>query len=144
MTKDPRFSSDEVCYKFSAQHLHDLLGLKDDQKVTPTDMTTNSKSSDPLYVRDPSLCTYKLPPVDSNTLGIGVGTGSDASASWAAVKGRNKARFRNDLGGDEAADLGDGMYLVHKGDKLISVQGIMSGLSTTDLEKVTREAVNIL
>ncbi|HSW91442.1 MAG TPA: hypothetical protein VLG09_02255 [Candidatus Saccharimonadales bacterium] len=71
--------------------------------------------------------------------------GSDApSSDKEPAKARNKARFRNDLGGDEAADSGKGIYLIRKGDKLITVQGVLSGLSTTDLEKVVREAAAIL
>ena len=143
-TTDSNFKPDEVCYKYSAKHLHALLGYKDDQKVTPTDKTTNSKSSDPLIVRDPSLCTYKLPPDGSNSIAIGLGTGSEAADAWSRLKARNKAHFRHDLGGDEVADMGDGMYVVRKGGKFISVQGLMSGLSTTDLERVTKDAAGIL
>jgi hypothetical protein len=145
MSSDARFSSDEVCAQLPAQRIHDVLNMKRQDKVTPTDITTDpyATGDDPLQKRDPSLCTYKFP-VEPNFVAIGVGTGSDASDAWAAVKAKNKARFRNDLGGDEAADAGDGIYLIHKGDKLITIQGILSGLSTTDLEKVVREAAAIL
>ncbi|HSW91628.1 MAG TPA: hypothetical protein VLG09_03220 [Candidatus Saccharimonadales bacterium] len=145
VSSDPRFSSDEVCAQLPARRIHDALNLKPGQKVTPTDITADvhATGDDPLKKRDPSLCTYNLP-VEPNFVAIGVGTGSDASEAWATAKARNKARFRNDLGGDEVADAGDGIYLVHKGDKLITIQGILSGLSTTDLERVVREAAVIL
>lgn len=142
---DPRFSSDEVCAQLPAQRIHDALNLKPGQKVTPTDITADvhATGDDPLKKRDPNLCTYDLP-VEPNFVAIGVGTGSNASEAWATAKARNNARFRKDLGGDEAADSGKGIYLIRKGDKLITVQGVLSGLSTTDLEKVVREAAAIL
>lgn len=144
-SSDPQFSSDEVCAKLPAARIHELIGYTDQQKVTPTDITADiyaTGDSDPEK-RDPSLCTYNLD-VEPNFVAIGLLEGQEADQEWAKVKAKDASRFRHDLGGDETADAGEGIYVVHKGDKVILIQGILSGLSTTDLEKVVREAAGIL
>jgi len=87
VSSDQRFSNDEVCAQLPAQRIHDVLGLKPEEKVTPTDITADPYETDGEKVekRDPNLCTYKLP-VEPNWVAIGVGSGSDASEAWSAVK----------------------------------------------------------
>lgn len=140
VTKDMRFTIDEVCSQLPASVVSEVIG----QTVTPTDITSDLKATgdDPLQKRDPSLCTYNLP---TKPHFVAIGVISDKESDWSYLRHRNQDRLTHEFGsGTEGINTGGTLYTIHDGNKVITLQGTLSGLREVTLKKLARKAVEIL
>ncbi|MFD5075740.1 hypothetical protein [Streptomyces sp. NPDC058371] len=142
-TDGTSFADGEVCAKLTASDVEKIVG----KPVKADDLMLDVNSPEAVSKPDPTICTYHLPTESGRQRFVSVGRigPPESTSEWKNVESRNRGKLTDEFGAGTQGVGGDsGIYLIRKGDAVITFQGIEAGLDDAVLKKLARKAVEVL
>ncbi|MEV0982632.1 hypothetical protein [Streptomyces sp. NPDC049915] len=136
-------ADDEVCDKLPAAEVEKIVH----KPIKATDRMLDVHAPGVVVKRDPSLCTYEIPKEGNlpRFVAIGLIDPPESTTAWNRAYRRNHNQVTREFGsGTQGIDMGSGIYVIHKGDALITFQGIAAGLDDAVLQQLARKAAQVL